>query len=61
VTRLLGTKDVVDVENVIAILVVIAIVLDTFTRLSQDSTGIARRFVFEAWVANAVCGRQMNG
>lgn len=60
-TRLLRTKDVVDVENVIAVLVVVAIVLDTFTRLGQDSTGIARRFVFEAWVANAVCSRQMNG
>ena len=61
VAGLLGAQDVVDVENVIAILVVVAIVLDSLARLGQHSARIARGLVFETRVADAVGRGEVDG
>lgn len=57
----LRAKDIIHVEDIITILVVIAIILDALAGLGQDSAGITRRFVLEARVANAVSRREMYG
>lgn len=51
VPRLFRSQYVVDVENVIAILVVIPIVLDSFARFGEDSTRVACGLVVEAIIA----------
>ena len=57
---LLRAKDVVDVENVIAVLVIVAIVLRSLARLRQNAAGVTRRFVFEAGVADPVGGGELH-
>lgn len=57
---LLGAEDVVDVEDVIAVLVVVAIVLDPLARLGQNTARVARRLVFESGVADAIGGGEVH-
>lgn len=40
VTSLLGAQNIVDIENIVAVLIVIAIIFDTLTRFGQDSSRI---------------------
>lgn len=47
-------KNIVHVKNVIAILVIIAIILDAFAWLGQNSSRVARRLVFECWITDSV-------
>jgi hypothetical protein len=61
VTGFLRAKDIVDVENVVAVLVVVAIVLDALARLGQDSARVSRRLVFEARIADAIGGGEVDG
>lgn len=61
VASLLGPKNIIDIENIVAILVVIAVVLAPFARLREDSSWITGGLVFEARVAYPVCRRQVNG
>jgi hypothetical protein len=59
VSRLFRSQYVVDIEDVIAVLVVIAIVLDALARLGQDSTWVAGGLVIEAGVTQLVRRGQM--
>lgn len=54
VTIVFVPKDVVDVKNVIAILIVIAIVLDAFAGFSEHTTGVPGRLVFECRVTYSI-------
>ncbi len=56
-----GAENVVDIENVIAVLVVVAIVLEALARLGQHTARIARGLVFETRVADAVGGGEVDG
>lgn len=58
-TGFLATKNIVDVENVIAVLVVIAIVLDTFTWFGQYTPGVPRRLIVEGGIAYSISRRQV--
>ena len=60
-TRLLRTQNVVDIEDVIAVFIVIAIILDAFAWLREYSAGVPRGLVFEGRVAYPVCRGQMRG
>ena len=59
-TSLLRAKDVINVENVITILIVVAIVLHALARLCQNTARVTRRLVFEAGVADSVCCRELH-
>jgi hypothetical protein len=59
VPGLLGAQNVVDVENIVAVLIIVAIVLDSFARLGKHATGIPRRLVLEAGVADSVGGGEV--
>jgi hypothetical protein len=59
VASFLGAQNVIHVEDIIAVLVVIAIVFGALAGLCQDSARVPRRLVLEARVADAICGRQM--
>lgn len=59
VARLFRSKDVIHVENVVAVLIVIPIVLCSLAGFSKDASGISRRFVFETGIAYSVCRREM--
>lgn len=48
------SQNIVNVENVIAIFVVVSIVLRSFAGLGEDAAGVARGFVFEIGIANTV-------
>lgn len=56
----LRAQNIVDVENIVAVLVVVAIVLDPLARLSQNSARVSRRLVFEAGIADAIGGGEVN-
>lgn len=47
-------QNIVNVKNVIAILVIIAIILDTLAGLGKNSSRIARRLVFECGITDSV-------
>lgn len=51
------SKNIIDIKDVVAILIIIAIILDTFAWLGKDSSGISGRLIFECGVADLVCGR----
>lgn len=52
-------QDIINVKNIVTVLVVITIVLDTFAGLGKYTARIARCLVFETGVAYPVCGRQV--
>lgn len=60
-TSLFRTEDIVDVENVIAIFIIISVILHSFARLRQHPARVPRRFVFEARIADAICRGQVDG
>jgi hypothetical protein len=51
---LLRPENVINIEDIIAIFVVEAIILCALARFRKYSARISRRFVFEARVANSV-------
>lgn len=57
---LFRAQDVVDVKNIVAVFVVVAIVLDALARFSENSAGITRCLVFKTRVADSVRRRQMS-
>lgn len=59
VTGFLASKDIVDVKDIIAILVVIPVILDSFAGFGQYSSRISRRLIVEARVAYPVRGREV--
>lgn len=56
VAILLTTEDVIHVEDIIAFLVVVSVILRPFTWLGKHPTWVARGFVFERRIADVVCG-----
>jgi hypothetical protein len=59
VTGFLASKDIVDVKDIIAVLIVIPIILDSFAGFGQYSSRVSRGLVVEARVAYAVGGREV--
>ena len=55
----LRAKNVIHIENVVAILIVVSIILGWLAGLRQDPAGIPRRLVFETWVADSVGCREV--
>lgn len=54
---LLRAQYIVDIQDVVTVLIVVTIVLDTLAGLCQDSSGVPRRLVLELGIANPVrCG-----
>lgn len=58
-TSLLTTQDVIDIENIIAILVIIAIILHTLAWFGQHATRVSRGLVVEVRVADAIRRRKV--
>lgn len=58
-TGFLATEDVVDIENVITILVVVAIVFHTLAGLCQHAPWVSRRLVVEVRIADTIGRGQM--
>lgn len=57
VPGLFRAKNIVDIEDIIAVLIVKAIILHTLARFRQDATGVTCRGILEARVADLVgCG-----
>jgi len=54
---LLRAQNIVDIENVVALFVVITIVLYALAWFGQHAARIPRRLVLEGWIADAVRGR----
>ena len=59
VVRLLGAQNVIDIQDVVAVLVVVAIVLDALARLGEDSARVAGGLVVEAGGTQLVRRGQM--
>ena len=60
-SRLFRSQYVVDIEDVITILIVVAIVLDALARLGEDSAWVTGGLVVEAGVTQLVRRGQMAG
>ena len=54
-----GAQNIVNIENVVAVLVIIAVILHPLARLGQDAARIPRRLVFEVWIADPVRRRKV--
>ena len=52
---ILVSKYVVYIENIIAILVVIAVIFNAFAGFSEHSARISRRLIFKSWIAYSIC------
>jgi hypothetical protein len=61
VAPFLATEDVVHIEDVVTVFVIVAIVLNTLARFSQDTSGVAGGFIFECRIAYPVGGRKVCG
>lgn len=59
-TSLLRAQDIIYIEDVIAVLVVIAVILYSLARLGKNAPRIPRRLVLEAGVAYSVGGGKVN-
>ena len=51
------SENIVDVENIVAIFIVIAVILDSFARLCKNPSRVPRRFILEGRVTYSVGGR----
>ena len=60
-TSLLRPENVIHIKYIITVLVVKPIILDTFARFRKDSSRVSRRFIFEARIADTICGWEMTG
>ena len=58
-TCLLGAKYVVNIENVVAVLIVVSVVLGRLAGFGEDPAGIPRRFILEAGIADSVGRREV--
>lgn len=56
----LRTQYVIDIENVVAVLVVVTVIFQSLAGLRKDTTWVSRRLVFEARVANTICSREVD-
>lgn len=58
---LLGAQPVVDVENVIIVLVVVAVVMSGLAGLCEDAAGVVSGFVSELGVADVIGFDEIGG
>lgn len=49
------SQPVVDIENIVVILIVIAFVVHRLARLGEDAPRVVRRLILELGVADMVC------
>lgn len=56
----LGAQNIVHIEDIVAVFVVVAVVLDTLARLGKNPAWVARRLIFEIGVAYPVGCREMD-
>lgn len=56
---LFRAENIINVENVVAVLVIIAIVLGALARLREDPTRVSRCLILEVGVADAVSRGQV--
>jgi hypothetical protein len=59
VSRVFGAQNVIHVEDVVALLVVVAIILHTLAGLGQNPPWVPGRLVFETGIADSVGRRQL--
>ena len=59
-TGLLRAQDIVHIEDIIAVLVIVAVVLHSLARLGKDAPRVPRRLVLEGRVAYSVSGGEVN-
>lgn len=59
VARFFTPQNIIDVQNVVALLVVITIVLDPFAGFGENTSRVAGRLVVESGVADAIRGREI--
>ena len=50
-------KYVIDIKNVVAVLIIIAIVFHTFAWLGKNPSRVSRRLIFECRITDSVGGR----
>lgn len=50
----LTAKDIVDIKNIIAVIIIVPIIFDTFARFRQNPPGVPGRFVLEEGIADPV-------
>lgn len=54
-----AAENVIDIQNVVAVFVVVAVVLDSLARFRENTSWVLGRLIFERRVANAVRCRQV--
>lgn len=59
-TSFFRSENVVNIEDVVAVFIVVTVVLEALAGLGEHSPWVARRLVFEVRVADAVCRGQVN-
>lgn len=59
-TSFLTAKDIVDVEDVIAVLVVIPVILNSLAGFSQNTSGVPRRLIIKCGVADTIGSREVS-
>lgn len=60
-TSLLRPENVIHIKYIVTILIIKAIILHSFARLCENSARISGGFVFEAGIADAICGWKVTG
>ena len=60
VSVILIAEDIVDIQDVVAILVIEAVILEAFARFRKDPPWVPRRLIFEGRIANTVCRWQVS-
>jgi hypothetical protein len=58
-TSLLRPENVIHIKYIITVLIIESIILDTLARFREDSSRVSRGFVFEAGIADTICGGKM--
>lgn len=58
-TSLIRSQDIVDVENVVAIFVVVPIILRSFARFGEHSARVSRGLILERWIADTISGWEL--
>lgn len=59
VAGFLTAQYVVNIENIVAILIIVTIVFHAFTGLGEDTPRVPGRFIVEARVAYSISGGEM--
>jgi hypothetical protein len=60
VASFLRSENVVHVKNIVAVFVIVSVILSALAGFCKNSARVARRLIFEAWVANTISSRQLD-